>query len=74
MTFTPKVIYTPEGTPYTLRLLANDDGERLGLYFEGLSAETRRRFGPHPLDREQRRRSVRSSESGGSAALRRFGR
>jgi GNAT superfamily N-acetyltransferase len=31
------------------RLLLPGDGELLGRYFEGLSAETRRRFGLHPL-------------------------
>jgi GNAT superfamily N-acetyltransferase len=32
------------------RPLRAGDGARLGAYFEGLGAETRRRFGPHPLD------------------------
>jgi diamine N-acetyltransferase len=38
-----------QGNPVILRLLLPGDGELLGRYFEGLSAETRRRFGPHPL-------------------------
>ena len=32
------------------RPLLPTDAVRLGVYFESLSAETRRRFGPHPLD------------------------
>ncbi|MFN8375195.1 MAG: GNAT family N-acetyltransferase [Anaerolineae bacterium] len=35
------------------RLLLPGDGELLGRYFEGLSAETRRRYGPHPLTADE---------------------
>jgi diamine N-acetyltransferase len=35
--------------PIIFRLLLPGDGELLGRYFEGLSAETRHRYGPHPL-------------------------
>jgi diamine N-acetyltransferase len=52
MIYTPTTIRDPKGDAYTVRLLAADDVERLGDYFEGLSAETRRRYGPHPFDRE----------------------
>jgi diamine N-acetyltransferase len=51
MSFNPTAIYSPDGTQYTIRLLGNDDAERLGEYFDGLSAETRRRYGPHPMNR-----------------------
>jgi diamine N-acetyltransferase len=33
-----------------VRPLLRSDGAALGAYFLGLSEETRRRFGPHPLD------------------------
>jgi GNAT superfamily N-acetyltransferase len=34
----------------TVRPLLRSDGAALGAYFLGFSEETRRRFGPHPLD------------------------
>lgn len=37
---------------FLLRQLRPDDGARLGAFFDGLSAETRRRYAPHPLNRE----------------------
>ena len=37
------------GQQYHLRALAAGDAARLAIYFEGLSAATRTRFGPHPL-------------------------
>lgn len=40
-----------DGTTVHLRTLVAADGARLGAYFENLSAATRARFGPHPLDR-----------------------
>jgi diamine N-acetyltransferase len=43
-------VATVAGTPVIFRPLRAGDGARLGAYFEGLGAETRRRFGPHPLD------------------------
>jgi diamine N-acetyltransferase len=43
-------IVTANGAPLTVRPLAATDTLRLGAYFVGLSAATRRRFGPHPLD------------------------
>jgi RimJ/RimL family protein N-acetyltransferase len=50
MPLTPVTIHTPEGRDYTVRLLIPEDAARLGQYFAGLSAMTRSRFGPHPLD------------------------
>ena len=38
------------GLTVTSRPLLSSDGRGLGEYFAGLSAETRSRFGPHPLD------------------------
>jgi len=38
------------GARATVRPLCADDARRLGQYFLGLSAETKRRFGPHPFD------------------------
>ncbi len=38
------------GAPAIVRHLAPGDRAQLGDYFAGLSAETRRRFGPHALD------------------------
>jgi GNAT superfamily N-acetyltransferase len=35
---------------YPFREMNSSDSQRLGRFFAGLSAETRRRFGPHPLD------------------------
>lgn len=40
------------GEPCQLRALANADADALGCFFAGLSAQTRCRFGPHPLTRE----------------------
>jgi GNAT superfamily N-acetyltransferase len=40
-----------DGTTVTLRSLIAGDVRILGDYFLGLSAETRRRYGPHPFDR-----------------------
>ncbi|CAH1539724.1 GNAT family N-acetyltransferase [Vibrio owensii] len=34
---------------FDFRLLEESDGEILGAFFEGLSKETRSKFGPHPL-------------------------
>ncbi len=39
--------------PVIFRLLHSGDGELLGRYFESLSDETRRRYGPHPLTAEE---------------------
>ncbi len=41
---------TPSGEELLARPLVPDDSSGLGAYFESLSAETRSRFGPHPLD------------------------
>ena len=35
-----------------IRFLQPEDAESLGAYFEELSEETRKRFGPHPLTSE----------------------
>lgn len=40
----------PSGQTVLARPLLSSDTARLGAYFESLSAETRSRFGPHPLD------------------------
>ena len=37
---------------FEFRLLKTGDGKVLGEFFENLSAETRSKFGPHPLTRE----------------------
>lgn len=37
---------------FTFRPLATHDGQLLGEFFEGLSQDTRSKFGPHPLSRE----------------------
>ena len=49
-------IHTANGLALTVRPLAADDQEALTAYFEGLSDETRRRYGPHPFDRETAQR------------------
>ncbi|MCL5995073.1 MAG: GNAT family N-acetyltransferase [Chloroflexi bacterium] len=41
-----------DGTPVVLRPLAAGDVQMLGDYFLSLTAETRRRYGPHPFDRK----------------------
>jgi len=45
-------IRTANGIELTVRPLAANDQEALASYFLGLSAETRRRYGPHPFDRQ----------------------
>ncbi len=40
-----------DGRRATVRPLEPTDVERLTAYFVGLSADTRRRYGPHPFDR-----------------------
>lgn len=40
-----------DGTAVQFRTLLTTDSAQLGDYFENLSAATRARFGPHPLDR-----------------------
>ncbi|NWF69379.1 MAG: GNAT family N-acetyltransferase [Chloroflexi bacterium] len=42
--------------PVIFRLLLAGDALLLGRYFEGLSAETRRRYGPHPLTADEAER------------------
>jgi GNAT superfamily N-acetyltransferase len=39
-----------DGSIFTLRQVRPDDAARLGQYFLGLSAETRRHYAPHPFD------------------------
>ena len=46
----PTALLAADGTPITARALTANDGDKLAAYFAGLSTETRRRFGPHPLD------------------------
>jgi diamine N-acetyltransferase len=50
----PAIIAVPlklkSGADVLLRLLQPGDAAMLGRYFEGLSADTRRRYGPHPFD------------------------
>ena len=45
----PVLVYDRAMRAYHFRLLAAGDALRLAAYFEGLSAATRSRFGPHPL-------------------------
>jgi diamine N-acetyltransferase len=45
-----KTFQMASGAPVTVRPLLNSDTAALGAYFLGLSEETTRRFGPHPLD------------------------
>jgi GNAT superfamily N-acetyltransferase len=40
-----------DGRPVTIRRLQQTDSEPLGAFFTSLSAETRRRYAPHPFDR-----------------------
>ena len=40
------------GEEFILREISDLDSELLGQYFESLSAETRRRYGPHPFTKE----------------------
>ena len=40
-----------DGVPVTFRMVKQDDAPILGDYFVSLSAETIRRYGPHPFDR-----------------------
>jgi GNAT superfamily N-acetyltransferase len=40
-----------DGRPVTMRPLQETDVEPLATFFLGLSAETRRRYAPHPFDR-----------------------
>jgi diamine N-acetyltransferase len=40
----------PDETAVTFRLLLQADARILGAYFTGLSADTRRRYAPHPFD------------------------
>ena len=51
-------------TKIRLRLLQNADEERLFKYFAHLSAETKSRFGPHPLDRDSVKRICNDQNSG----------
>lgn len=43
---------------FTFRALQQEDGELLGKFFEGLSEETRSKFGPHPLTRDHAQNSL----------------
>ncbi|GAA5215187.1 GNAT family N-acetyltransferase [Corallincola platygyrae] len=57
-----KSIQLRNGEVVCLRLLSADDGESLGRYFDALGEETRRRFGPHPLNAEYARELVSRSQ------------
>ena len=48
-----KMLELNSGEQFQFRLLRPNDGALLGRYFEGLSQETRRRYGPHPLTMEE---------------------
>ena len=48
-----EIITLLTGPRVVLRLLRPDDASLLGRFFLGLSAETRRRFAPHPFTREE---------------------
>lgn len=43
---------TRTGEPLLIRPLQAEDAERLGVYFAGLSPESRSRYGPHAFDQE----------------------
>lgn len=43
------IIKDKSGNPFNYRRLEKCDSITLGLYFENLSAESKSRFGPHPL-------------------------
>ena len=45
-----QAVQLPKGERAQLRPLTSADAAVLGTYFVGLSAETRRRYGPHPFD------------------------
>jgi diamine N-acetyltransferase len=57
------------GDPITVRLVAPTDVVLLGRYFEDLSAETRRRYGPHPLTRAEAENLCGQGLSGGKLRL-----
>lgn len=40
------------GKSIEIRLLENEDNEKLYIYFQNLSEESKSRFGPHPFDRD----------------------
>lgn len=50
------------GTPIVFRLVSPVDSAILGDYFTSLSDETRRRYGPHPFDRETAERLCRTTD------------
>lgn len=50
--FDPINVILASGESITIRLLESDDAPKLLDYFNGLSAQTRQYFGPHPFDSE----------------------
>ncbi|MFF8512797.1 GNAT family N-acetyltransferase [Streptomyces sp. NPDC015492] len=54
------------GAVATLRLLEARDAARFGDFLDALSDATRRRFAPHPLDRDAARRICADLDDGGS--------
>ena len=48
-----KNIINKFGEEFTFKNIEETDSKRLGVFFESLSAETRSRFGPHPLTTKQ---------------------
>ncbi len=48
-------VKSADGSAFAFRMVKSEDAERLARYFEGLSAATRRRFAPHPLNAEHAR-------------------
>lgn len=51
--FVPEQINLPCGESMSVRLLNVNDAAELGKYFNALSEETKKRFGPHNLDQEE---------------------
>ena len=48
----PTTLQLRDGEKASIRPLREDDTDPLSAFFVGLSAETRRVYGPHPFDRE----------------------
>ncbi|GAA2349111.1 GNAT family N-acetyltransferase [Streptomyces violaceusniger] len=54
--FLPRPVTGINGTIATLRALKGEDASSFGEFLEALSAETRERYSPHPLDRTEAER------------------
>lgn len=56
-------ITTKNNEEFQFRTVTEDDGIKLGTFFEVLSDDTRSKFGPHPLTREYALKEIRSKNS-----------